>query len=98
MSSELMKAARWIGVQLSIARGFLAWAFYRAWPHGRRGSWVDRIGLAVLPYAGDYAFADDPWVRECRYHWIKTGMPRPHDPSDSDPFFQASQGSETDGR
>lgn len=67
---RLAVACRRIGVRLSIARGFLAWHFYMAWPtHGP----LHRIGFAALPWAGDYAYADDPWVKECRDHWIRTG-------------------------
>lgn len=68
--ARLAVAARWVGVRLSIARGFAAWCFYLVWPtHGP----LYRVGFAVLPYAGDYAYADDPWVKECRDHWIRTG-------------------------
>lgn len=70
LREKVARLARWVGVRLSIARGFVCWCAYRVIPtHGR---WY-RFGHAFLPFAGDYAFADDPWVKESRSHWIKTG-------------------------
>lgn len=55
-------------------RDFVGWCFIMVWPMWRGGLW-QRIGFAVLPYAGGWAYRDDPYVREVRAAWIKTGAP-----------------------
>lgn len=55
-------------------RDFVAFWFFMAWPTWRGGLWTT-IGHAVLPYAGCWAYRDDPYVREVRAAWIKTGAP-----------------------
>jgi hypothetical protein len=77
--------ARRAAHHLRIARGFAAWCFFCVWPSWR-GGWLQRVGFSVLPYAGDYAYADDPWVAECRRHWIRTGRERSMPPPGGGPF------------
>ncbi len=72
MLDLIAKTGRWTLYHLRIARGFVCWCFFMVWPTWR-GGWFERVGFAVLPYAGDYAYADDPWVREVWGHWISTG-------------------------
>lgn len=72
MLDLIAMTARRVGVWLSIARGFVCWTLYTVLPV-HRWEWAHKLGFAVLPYAGDYAFADDPYVKESREHWIKTG-------------------------
>lgn len=99
MIEKLERAVRWAGVRLSIARGFLAYWLYWSAPTHKVGAW-GRLGWAALPYAGDYAFATDPWVKERRAYWIRTGEHMPTTPADEDQFFRAlSQKEEkADGR
>lgn len=40
-------------------------------------AWIERLGFALLPYAGSWAYRYDPWVVLCRRYWIATGMQLP---------------------
>lgn len=74
MTDLITRAGRRLFLALRYGFGFVCWAFYMVWPSWR-GGWWTKIGHAVLPFAGYYAYADDPWVRSCDEHWIKTGKP-----------------------
>ena len=52
----------------TIPRDWLAFRLIILWPMP-----LGRVGLAILPYAGSWAYRGDPWVVYCRNHWIKTG-------------------------
>lgn len=92
--SRGMQAVRWIGVRLSIARGFVACWIYRIIPSHWEGP-LGRFAWACLPYAGDYAYADDEYVQERRTYWIKHGKHMPITPIEQDPFLRAlEQGGE----
>ncbi|MBO9710508.1 MAG: hypothetical protein J7521_20095 [Caulobacter sp.] len=48
-----------MGEKLSDLRDFLAYVFILHWP-GHKGGWWSRVQLAVLPYAGRWAYRDAP--------------------------------------
>ena len=72
MRSPLFVAWRWLIHHGTMIIGFVALAFYEVWPSWR-GGWWNRVGNFVLPAAGYYAYASDPWARSADQHWIKTG-------------------------
>jgi hypothetical protein len=56
----------------TIPRDWLAFRLIMLWP-----CQLAPVGMAILPYAGNWAYRADPWVAYCRGHWIRTGEPKP---------------------
>lgn len=94
MLDRIAIAWRWTIHHGSMIVGFFCLAFYEVWPSWR-GGWWTKIGHSILPWAGDYAYADDPWCREVNRHWIATGRNLNAEDIGQDPFSRAIQTKES---